>query len=353
MPTPNNKNIESIADELMKFKKKIGDIEYRYQYFIGTIEFLKEEGIITHDKNITDEVEIAFTSNIEDEKAKQKIVRNIHLNSPVRISLLRNKEKSPYVNQKHIAELEGVVKYKANKNKLNKFLLSRFQYIKENSKQLNDIFIAAPKNSLAFKVKRYNEFIEGLKVILKHDISDEKFQEVKKFAEIKFFGAELSVDVNEITQRFSNQVQALKKALEEEKGLSVICPSLPLNLEEAKQQIKSYVFKEDEEAINNSKIFLIISPYPRLFSSAFIEEGMAIGKQKPIICITPNSNGDYVPELVKSDIEEKIFNSDFFCNFDEIRYLEKDGDEIPSEVLKKIIGKISYQLSKMYEKSLL
>lgn len=171
-----------------------------------------------------------------------------------------------------------------------------------------DFFLASPKLSFEKKLQRHDHLQHAIEKALHSFMIEENsiadypgFQEwaskIKTQILWSFFdSADIQLPSTKEYNRFNSAVRKLYKNLCQQ-GYSVKFPRNKQNLEQAIYRDPPSVFNEDYKYLLQSRYYLIVSPYPRLFSSAWVELGIALGLNKPVLIITRNKETD-IPHII-------------------------------------------------------
>ncbi|NND33988.1 MAG: hypothetical protein HKN76_15475 [Saprospiraceae bacterium] len=153
---------------------------------------------------------------------------------------------------------------------------------------VHDIFLAAPILTLATKIEEnYQNFSSTLKDRLDRNYNSEVEADLIEH----FFGFSAD-DLNGVQQKFENDIIALKQQLQKLE-LKVLDSREGISLNGLSPVAQSQErFREDIEEIEKSSAYILISPFPRLFSSAWVESGAAINMRKPCLFICSNRETD-------------------------------------------------------------
>jgi hypothetical protein len=141
----------------------------------------------------------------------------------------------------------------------------------------HDIFLASPKLTLGRKI---NIDFADFRNTLSEALGDKYNDEIEKVLIHHFFGF-VPKDLNKEYELFEKYMTDLKVQLDK-KGFNVY--------DSRADKTMSDIYgighpptqlKKDLSAIDRSRTYILVSPYPRLFSSAWVEAGVAISKGKP------------------------------------------------------------------------
>lgn len=148
-----------------------------------------------------------------------------------------------------------------------------------SSEIIFDIFLAAPILTLGLKIQEnYEAFKNTLKDLLGTNFTQDVEEELIKH----FFGFTTN-DLQGEFEQFERSIEDLKGKLES-LGLRVFYSREGVkvrNVSPVAQSQKQFI--DDVEQIRKSKTYILISPYPRLFSSAWVESGAAVNMGKPCL----------------------------------------------------------------------
>lgn len=189
-------------------------------------------------------------------------------------------------------------------------------YIEENRVKSNeysekhdyDIFLASPKLTLERKINRYQQLNELITNDLQHfKLNDATLlSKTQGYAQLEnrlmthiqeaYFGFELVNQPSKELEVFNQQVELLYHNLENE-GLKVKYSRENVTLEEAKFDFAPTILRQDYEDILKARSYLIVSPYPRLFTSAWVELGMAMMNHTPVMMIIMDTKKD-IPYVI-------------------------------------------------------
>ncbi len=153
---------------------------------------------------------------------------------------------------------------------------------------LYDIYLASPKLTLGRKINLdYEKFRRVLLNLL-----GKYFTKIVENAVIRHFFGFLPENLSKEYESFEDYLNKLRVALKEA-GFEVY------DSRQAKSEEDIYDLGSptdqlalDMYAIKRSKAYLLISPYPRLFSSAWTEAGMALAWGKPCLFICKDRRRD-------------------------------------------------------------
>lgn len=176
-----------------------------------------------------------------------------------------------------------------------------------------DIFLSSTKTSLQTKLIRHQFFNEELLQLVESYTNIlqsghlEKFKkELKEKTQLRFFGRTLIDEGNE-SSLFNEAIEHFRKNLQEKLKLKIAFPRPNRILK--KLEITGHPpteFEEDYSDIISSKGYLIVSPYPQLFTSAWIGLSIAISFGKPILMITNDPKSD-VPYIISNEMSHRDF----------------------------------------------
>lgn len=153
---------------------------------------------------------------------------------------------------------------------------------------VHDIYLAAPILTLATKIEENYKHFRGT---LKDRLAKNYNSEVEADLIEHFFGFSAD-DLNGVQQKFENDIIALKTELQKLK-LKVFDSREGISLTGLSPVAQSQEqFREDIDQIEKSSSYILISPFPRLFSSAWVEAGAAINMTKPCLFICSNRETD-------------------------------------------------------------
>ncbi len=166
--------------------------------------------------------------------------------------------------------------------------ISTSQQDSTDSEIAYDIFLASPKLTLGKKIDVY---FEEFRASVKEAQGEHYTKELDNILIKHFFGCN-PPDLDGEYLRFEQYIEAVVKGLRDI-GFQVHDSREEVKLEEmfgsdnATDQLKS-----DKRVMERCKTYLLITPYPRLFTSAFVEAGMAIemGKPSMFICREPKDD---------------------------------------------------------------
>lgn len=193
-----------------------------------------------------------------------------------------------------------------------------------------DLFIAAPILGLKKKIESYKSANRLISSELKRDSS--QFSEATEtklsnaLKEIFFENSEPGIDSFGYLE-FHHKVQNFEEALEERYRLNIY-----YSRSRKRFSIDSFfpyptqTFNNDISAIKKARAFILICPYPHIFSSCWVQVGWAITLNLPIFLICPKR--EYLTFiLTAASVREHIelIEMDFTMDLDKIlQYLEQN-----------------------------